>query len=369
MDKDDLIGFGDLAIGILWQTCRGSRCSIGFGNFASQSLFLEFEDNEINEVLDYCVDSGYFECYEDNFSGKTQKMYKITFDGLMRLQTIWENFGFIKMIYYKKNPNIDLSKRILIYLNEQKSATDVGDLYRTFNNFNEKEIISTIHELVDHKLVGTQDDLKLVTKDEINKNIYSLFGTSHLFLTLNGKREAHKLLKDPEILELNKLPIIEDDKRLKIIEKILDSLRRFHHAANWLKERRKGHDPYIINDEYDVQDLLFSFLIMNFPETDVEDPSQRVATVSSRQDIIIQNLKLIIEIKHFKSGDTWSAMKKDIDSKIQTYSQKNNFDQIIIFIYNPDLALKNPDIIERDYTTTQSINGKEFKVYCIINPK
>lgn len=108
---------------------------------------------------------------------------------------------------------------------------------------------------------------------------------------------------------------------------------------------------------------------MNFPEVDMENPGKKIADVSIRQDIIIQNLKLIIEIKCFRNGDDWPAMKQSINNKIQSYSRVGDYDYIIVFIYNPDLVLKKPDIIERDLTTSQRINDSEFDVLGIVDPK
>lgn len=360
--ENSIKDYADLALSIFYGQCQGSfNCGFGFGHFASKSLFLELSDNEITDVLDYCVDEGYFKLIENT--------YWITFKGKIRLQQIFEHIGTIKMIYYETN-HINLSDRLLLYLNELESSIDVGNFYIVFNNFNEQEIILEIQSLIDDGFVKIVDDDRLFGINENYSHIYSLFGFKRLAITLNGRRKAHQLLKDPDILALYKLPILEDEKRFELIEKISESLRRFHLSTNWLeKHRRQNHDPFIIKDEYDVQDLLYSFLLMNFPEVDMENPGKKIADVSIRQDIIIQNLKLIIEIKCFRNGDDWPAMKQSINNKIQSYSRVGDYDYIIVFIYNPDLVLKKPDIIERDLTTSQRINDSEFDVLGIVDPK
>lgn len=164
--------------------------------------------------------------------------------------------------------------------------------------------------------------------------------------------------------------VVTDEKYFKTIDHILDLLQRFHLGAYWLeKHRRKNHAPFVIDDEFDVQDLLYSFLVVNFPDAEVEDPAKKIAGVSSRLDVVIGNLKLIIEIKCFKKENNWTTMFKDINHKIQTYSQNEEYDQMIIFIYNPDSAVKNPYRIEKDITKEQNIGGKKFNVICIVDPK
>lgn len=366
MDIDDIKNFADLALMIFFNQCHGSfKCGIGSGNFASQSLFLELNDTEIKEVLDYCIDENLFRKVVD----KGKETFWLTLHGQIRIQQILERIGNIKMIYYIKDQNITLSDRLLLFLCE-KGSENIGIIKVNFHNYSDQELQSSIKTLINSELLESSNKVPIMGHDDNYKDIYSFFGFKNVNITLKGKRKAYMMLKDQKFSSLWKLPILEDEKRFEIIDQILNSLRRFHLGANWLeKHRRKNHDPFIINNEYDVQDLLYSFLLINFPDADIEDPGKKIAGVSSRSDIVIQNLKLIIEIKCFKEGDDWTSMLKDINHKIQTYSQKENYDQIIIFIYNPDFALKNPDKIEKDLTKEQSIDGKKFQVIAIINPK
>lgn len=354
----------DVALGIFSSQCYGSfNCAIGFVAFASRSIFLDLEDEDIQQVLDYCVDEGYFGVDVDD-------MYWITLRGKIRLQEIFEDLGDIKLIYFLKNQDISLSERILIFLDEKNNGVDVGELYVTFHKFINQEMTHAISKLIEKDLVKIITDPTLTTSHQKYEEVYSVYGFKTLVITLKGKREANGLLKDPMILSLFKLPDLEDENRFEVIDKILDTLPKFHLSANFLeKHRRKNHRPFIINDEYDVQDLLFSYLLMTFDRVDVEDHGRKIAGVSTRSDIFLRDLKLIIETKCFKAGDTWSTMKQNIDSKIQTYLQNENYDFMIIFIYNPDLALKNTSMIESELSTSQSINGKEFRIVTIVDPK
>ncbi|MFQ6068758.1 MAG: hypothetical protein ACE5KD_04350, partial [Candidatus Bathyarchaeia archaeon] len=52
------------------------------------------------------------------------------------------------------------------------------------------------------------------------------------------------------------------------IQKILS---RYHQIANQLKRRRKNKAPYLIEDEYDVQDLLHALLRLDFTDIRKEE--------------------------------------------------------------------------------------------------
>lgn len=207
------------------------------------------------------------------------------------------------------------------------------------------------------------------------KRLYNPYATSdrqqtYLSNVKTAKNYLLSLQSELNFIISQKKESVSKDNNFKTVDHILDLLQRFHLGANHLeKHRRVNHDPFVVNDEFDVQDLLFSILLVNFPDVEIEDPAKKIAGVSSRLDVVIRNLKLIIEIKCFKKGNNWATMFKDINHKIQTYSQNENYDQMIIFIYNPDSALVNPDKIQKDITKKQTIDGKNFNIICIVDPK
>ena len=360
---DDIEMWAKFAVAVFYKKCKSTfNCAIGEAAFASESNFLELNDDEISEILDYCSKKGYFKVNEDKF-------YSLTLEGQIIIQQILEEVGNIKMIYYKENSSIDLSDRLLLLICEKGNA-DIGTIRQILHNFNKYEILDKIQDLLNNDLIKDTSEDRLHISIREYEEFYSFFGYKQLSITIKGKREAFKLLQNPEIDSLWKLPVLDDQKRLESINNIVESLHNFHLAADWLgKHRRQDKDPFKITDEYDVQDLLFSFLLINYPQADKEDPNKKIAGVSGRTDINISNLKLIIETKHFKKSDTWSSMLKDIHHKIQTYSRKEDYDTLIIFIYNSDRELKIPHKIENDLTTRQKINGKEFNVIAVIDPK
>src|SRR5262249_10805044 len=65
------------------------------------------------------------------------------------------------------------------------------------------------------------------------------------------------------------------------IEKLLT---RFHLVAQRLKNRRANRPTFFINDEYDVQDLLYALLQIEFDDIRIEEPTPSTAGKSARMD-------------------------------------------------------------------------------------
>ena len=81
---------------------------------------------------------------------------------------------------------------------------------------------------------------------------------------------------------------------------VLQICQRIQYSARILSNRtRKGKTPFLIEDEYDVQDLLQAVLKAYLKYSVQEDPLPKVAsTKSSRADISIEDLGILIEVKY-----------------------------------------------------------------------
>ncbi len=90
------------------------------------------------------------------------------------------------------------------------------------------------------------------------------------------------------------------------IEKIENILKRFHFVANQLRNRRKeggmSRETIIINDEYDVQDLLHGLLKIHFDDIRAEEWNPSYAGSSSRSDFLLKEEKIIVEVKKTRIG-------------------------------------------------------------------
>lgn len=202
MDNTEIKNFSKLAVMIFNKQCGNSfNCGIPFNSFASQSLFLKLNDNEIREILDYCI--------KENIFKETDETFWLTIIGQIKIQEILEGIGNIKMIYYVEDQNISLSDRLLLFLNEQ-SSMDVGLLRVNFHNFTEIDILSALNDLLRRELIMHNDNNTFSTPFDDYKDIYKFFGLKNIIITVEGKRKAYKLLKNPEISCLYKLPTLEE---------------------------------------------------------------------------------------------------------------------------------------------------------------
>ena len=153
-------------------------------------------------------------------------------------------------------------------------------------------------------------------------------------------------------------------------ETILHMMSNFHNATKKIVQpRRKDHSSFVLNDEYDVQDLLYVMLKCVFPALKEEDPTPRVGVKSNKIDLILRKEGVLIEVKMLKQSD---SNEKDfieqLKNDIQSYRNSQWLRHLIFFVYDPFGKTKDAQNFY-DLNGDQSINGTAFSVVVVLNPK
>jgi hypothetical protein len=148
---------------------------------------------------------------------------------------------------------------------------------------------------------------------------------------------------------------------------ILDNIfNRFHMAAIQLRTRRKDHSPYVIEDEYDVQDLLHALLWIHFDDIHREYWTPKYAGSSLQMDMYLKSEKTGIEVKKTRSYLTEKKLGEQILIDIPHYKQIPGCRKLIFFIYDPDTLITNRLALERDL---MELSSPEFTICVMIRPK
>jgi hypothetical protein len=153
--------------------------------------------------------------------------------------------------------------------------------------------------------------------------------------------------------------LVEELDRLNLL------FEKFHEISLKLKERYKNRDTLIINDEYDVQDLLKSLLILFFSDIRSEEWTPSYAGSSSRIDFLLKDERLVIEVKKTSSNRRDRIIGEEILIDIDKYSKHPDCRTLVCFIYDPEGQIKNRKGFIKDI---ESKKIKNIKIYVVIKP-
>lgn len=179
-----------------------------------------------------------------------------------------------------------------------------------------------------------------------------------------GRREVKTVIMSfiDEIKEYWTEADDEDSSTISVDYKrtIVTILSNFHRAARQLLIRRSNRQTLEIIDEYDVQDLLHSFLKLHFDDVRSEEYAPTYAGSASRIDFLINDQKIAIEVKKTRSNLKDKEVGEELMIDIMRYQSHPKVKSLICLIYDPDGYIKNPAGLESDLTQTQ--NGIEILV-------
>ena len=132
--------------------------------------------------------------------------------------------------------------------------------------------------------------------------------------------------------------------------------RRIRYSAKVLANRRKNKAVYGISDEYDVQDFLQSILRAYLEHSVVENPLPKLAGVSSRADLSVEALGLIIEVKYARTAADHARLITEFAADQQSYSAWEPLRHFIYLVYGAD-ALLDPESLQ-ELSGYREINGR-----------
>jgi REase_DpnII-MboI len=159
--------------------------------------------------------------------------------------------------------------------------------------------------------------------------------------------------------------LLEDISRallqIKLINKtaeevIRDALNNFSNAIRKISSnRRKGHPEFKIEDEYDVQDILYVILKTIFPNLKDEDAIPKVGAKSTKIDLIIREERILIEVKMMKENDgNETHFIEQLKADFESYYQCKWLRKLFCFVYDPYKRT-------RDTSNFNDLNGERTK--------
>ena len=139
-------------------------------------------------------------------------------------------------------------------------------------------------------------------------------------------------------------------------EVVRDILNNFSNAIQKIiNGRRSNHPDFKIEDEYDVQDILYVILKSIFPNLRDEDPISKVGAKSTKIDLIIREEKILIEVKMIKTKDlNETHFIEQLKVDFESYHECKWLRKLFCFVYDPYKKT-------RDISNFNDLNGERTK--------
>ncbi|MEQ9916420.1 malate dehydrogenase [Pectobacterium aroidearum] len=129
---------------------------------------------------------------------------------------------------------------------------------------------------------------------------------------------------------------------------VLNIMNRFPAFVRQLKRRHNGRAPLEVNDEYDVQDMVYALLTLHFNDIRAEEYTPSFAGAGSRQDFLLKKERIVIEVKKTRESLGAGKVGGELLIDMARYRAHQDCDTLVLFVYDPDCYINNPLGVKTD---------------------
>ena len=188
------------------------------------------------------------------------------------------------------------------------------------------------------KAFGSNSDYYKNLKDSFHIDNYEIQRANGLAILESAKTD-YQILQS----SITSLTVEKGTEPLIFLKRLFS---RFHLVARQLRERYDERQTLDINDEYDVQDLTYTLLRINFDNIRKEEWTPSYACGSSRMDFLLKNEGIVIETKKTRTGLTPIELANQLIVDIERYQKHPDCKMLLCFVYDPEGRIANPEGLE-----------------------
>ena len=137
---------------------------------------------------------------------------------------------------------------------------------------------------------------------------------------------------------------------LELVERIA---RRLPDLLVALRDRHAGRPPFVVEDEYDLQDLLHGLLKLFFDDVRPEDYAPERGGGRSRLDFVLKTEKVVVETKMTRAGLGAREVGEELIIDIERYRSHPDCAALLAMVYDPDQRIINRRSLEVDLSGTK----------------
>jgi hypothetical protein len=143
------------------------------------------------------------------------------------------------------------------------------------------------------------------------------------------------------------------------------TLSRFHGVERQLQRRHDSRPTLLVQDEYDVQDLLHALLRLDFDDIRSEEWTPSYAGRASRMDFLLKEEQVVIEVKMTRAGRDDAQLGDELAVDVVHYGAHPDCRTLVCFIYDPEGEVRNPAGLKTDL---ERFSSAQLRVIVAIAP-
>lgn len=147
---------------------------------------------------------------------------------------------------------------------------------------------------------------------------------------------------------------------------LIQILDYFPVLARSTASRKHGRQNYVIENEYDVQDLLYVAVRGVFDDARTEEWTPKHAASSKRIDIVVPSAETVIETKMIRNASHARSIADELKIDIESYHCHAVCKHLLALVYDPHAHIVDPNLIMTDLSGHRVKGDRRFDVRVLV---
>lgn len=236
------------------------------------------------------------------------------------------------------------------------------------DNYRLRTIVTEMIDLLRDHVPGSALHIRMITNsyEEGISNMYRL-ASKACVKEIRGVVEAviTRIDRNKSLFTQAEGTVAPGENSQRLLDELDQTIIRFHAVAVQLRQRHTDRPTLVVNDEYDVQDLMHALLRLHFDDVRPEEWVPSYAGAASRTDFLLPQIDTVVEIKKTRQGLNAKMVGDQLIIDIAKYKRHPHCRRLLCFVYDPEGRIANPIGIENDLNNCVD----DFEVRVSILPK
>ncbi|TAK31057.1 MAG: hypothetical protein EPO21_18295 [Chloroflexota bacterium] len=150
---------------------------------------------------------------------------------------------------------------------------------------------------------------------------------------------------------------------------VLRTVDTFPELARRMRERKYRRPPLVIENEYDVQDLLYVGLKPHIPDVSDEEWTAKDGGQAKRIDFVSARARLCLEAKMPRDREHAKKIADELKIDIESYYVHSACKTLVVFIFDPEGYMADARNQEAQLSGPRTIKGRNIDVLVRIRPR
>jgi hypothetical protein len=163
--------------------------------------------------------------------------------------------------------------------------------------------------------------------------------------------------------------------RYKLVNNLIDRdgfaelmqiLNNFPTAARAMSNRKYGRPPFLLSNEYDVQDLLYTILRCTFDDVKREEWTPQNAGSAKRIDFVIRSIQTVIEVKYVRDDLHARKIADELKIDFECYHERPECVQFVGLVFDPQQRIVDPVQFSNELSGLRQKRSHSFTVSILV---